>query len=134
MQRRSEEGERGCNSPGAESLWERQITVGGAEWFLGGYKKSQQCHRQAYFLQYNSFASERLQFRTWGRQTCFLSPAPSNLVTPLQECEKCRSDNVHEGQNEGLHSKYFLYCRLLAVSTTLFSFFSIHCLCLSKKM
>ena len=22
-------------------------------------------------------------FRTWGRQTCFLPPAPSNLVTPL---------------------------------------------------
>ena len=123
MQRRSEGGERGCNSPGAESLWERQIAVRGAEWFLGRAKKSQQCHRQAYFLQYNSFASERPQFRTWGHQTCFLSRAPSNLVTPLQECEKCRSDNGHEGQNEGLESKYFLYCRLLVVSTTLFTFF-----------
>jgi len=29
------------------------------------------------------FASERPQIRTWGRQTCFLSRAPPNLVTPL---------------------------------------------------
>jgi len=28
--------------------------------------------------------SERPQVRTWGRQTCFLPWAPSNLVTPLQ--------------------------------------------------
>jgi len=37
-----------------------------------------------YFLQYSTFASEKLQVRTWGRQTRFLTWAPSHLVTPLQ--------------------------------------------------
>jgi len=32
---------------------------------------------------FNTVASERPQAPTWGRQTCFLSRAPSNLVTPL---------------------------------------------------
>jgi len=36
-----------------------------------------------YLLQCSTFASERHQVRTWGRQTCFLPQAPSNLVTPL---------------------------------------------------
>ena len=39
--------------------------------------KVQQC--QKYCFQYSTLAS----FRTWGRQTCFLPRAPSNLVTPL---------------------------------------------------
>jgi len=43
-------GARGHNSPGAESLTGRQITVGGAE-------KTQQCHK--HFLEYSTFASER---------------------------------------------------------------------------
>ena len=60
-------GGRGQNSPGAESLL---VT-----------KKSQQCHK--HFFQNSTFASERLQVRTWGRQTCFLPQAPSNVVTPL---------------------------------------------------
>jgi len=47
----------------------------------GGVKKSQQCHM--YILQYSKFAPEKSQVRTWGRQTCFLPRAPSNLVTPL---------------------------------------------------
>jgi len=47
----------------------------------GGAEKSQQCHK--FFLQYSTFASKRSQFQTWGLQTCFLSRAPSNLVTPL---------------------------------------------------
>ena len=34
-------------------------------------------------LQCSTFASERPQVRTWGRQTCFLPRAPSNLVMPL---------------------------------------------------
>jgi len=34
-------------------------------------------------LQYSTFASEKPQVRTWGRQTCFLPRVPSNLVTPL---------------------------------------------------
>jgi len=53
--------------PGAKSLW--------------GRRKSQPYHKC--FLQYSIFASERSQVRTWGRQTCFLPRAPSNLVTPL---------------------------------------------------
>ena len=32
----------------------------------------------------STFASERPQVRTEGRQTCFLPRAPSNLVTPLE--------------------------------------------------
>jgi len=36
-----------------------------------------------HFSQYSTFASERPQVRTWGRQTCFLPRAPSNLVTSL---------------------------------------------------
>jgi len=44
-------------------------------------KKSQQCHK--HFLQYPTFTSKISQVRTWGRQTCFLPQAPSNLVTPL---------------------------------------------------
>jgi len=35
------------------------------------------------FVPKSTFASERSQVRTWGHQTCFLSGAPSNLVTPL---------------------------------------------------
>jgi len=46
-----------------------------------GYtEKSQKCHK--YSLQYSKFASERAQVRTWGRQTCFLPLAPSNIVMP----------------------------------------------------
>ena len=66
---------RGAQTPSAESLWGRRITAVGAE-------KSPQCHK--YFLQYSAFASERPQVRTWGRQTCFLPRAPSNLVTPVE--------------------------------------------------
>ena len=41
----------------------------------GSAEKSQKCN--------STFVSERSQVRTWGRQTCFLPRAPSNLVTPL---------------------------------------------------
>ena len=75
VQGRNEGGKGGTIPPGAKSLWGRRITEGGAE-------KSQQCHK--YFLQYSTFASERPQVRTWGRLSCFLSRAPSNLVTTLQ--------------------------------------------------
>jgi len=47
----------------------------------GDAEMSQQFHK--YFLQYSKFPSGRPQVRTWGRQTCFLPRAPSNLVTPL---------------------------------------------------
>jgi len=64
-QGRNEGGQGRHNSPGANSLWGRWITAGGAE-------KSQQCHN--YFLQYSEFAFEKLRFdhrgakhRPWGR-------------------------------------------------------------------
>ena len=44
-------------------------------------EKSQQCHK--HFLQYPTFTSKISKVWTWGRQTCFLPQAPSNLVTPL---------------------------------------------------
>jgi len=53
----------------------------GAPNHCGGAEKSHKCYK--YFLQCNEFAFERAQVRTWGRQTCFLPRAPSNLVTPL---------------------------------------------------
>ena len=60
-------GGKGAQFPG------RRITARGL--------KYQQCHK--HFFQNTTFASERRQVRTWGRQTCFLPQAPSNLVTPL---------------------------------------------------
>jgi len=71
-QRRNEGGQ---NSPGVESLWGCQITAGG--WA----PKSPNKVTSTFFN--STFASERPQVRTWGRQTCFLPRAPSNLVTPL---------------------------------------------------
>jgi len=40
-------------------------------------------------FQCSIFASERPQVRTWGRQTCFLPRAPSNLVTLLASSNAC---------------------------------------------
>jgi len=56
-----------------------QITMGAPN-HCGGTIKSQQCHK--YFLQYGTFASERAQVRTWGRQTSFLPQAPSSPGLP----------------------------------------------------
>jgi len=47
----------------------------------GVAEKSQPCHK--YFIQHNTFASEKTQVRTQGRQTCFSQRAPSNLATLL---------------------------------------------------
>ena len=47
----------------------------------GGVKKSQQCHQ--YFLQYSTFASERPQVRSSGRQTCFLPGCHLTSLRPL---------------------------------------------------
>jgi len=55
------------------------MTVSGAE-------KSQQCHK--YFPQYSTFASERPQVRTLGRQTCFL---PRGHLTSLRPCYSTRA-------------------------------------------
>jgi len=40
-------------------------------------------------LQCSTFAFERPQVRTRGRQTCFLPRAPSNFVTPLEVLQYC---------------------------------------------
>jgi len=66
--------QRGHNSPGGKSLWGRWMAAGGAE-------KSLSCHK--HFLPHSPFASVGVQVRTWGRQTWFLTRAPSNLVTHL---------------------------------------------------
>jgi len=57
-----------------------------------GAEKSQQCRK--YFLQYNTFAPERPQVRTWGRQTCFLARAPSNLGAPCLQYSRFHSNYV----------------------------------------
>ena len=59
----------------------RRVTIGGAKSLRVWAEKSQHWHK--YFLQYNTFASERTQFRTWGRQTCFL---PRRDLTSLRPC------------------------------------------------
>jgi len=77
------EGCKGGTIPGAPSHH------GGAKSLRGGGEKSKQCHK--HFLQSSTFASERPQFRTWGRQTCFLPRSQSNLVTSLaqRQVENC---------------------------------------------
>jgi len=57
-----------------------RITMGAPN-HSGGAEKCQNCHK--YFFQFSKFTSNRAQVRTWGRQTCFLPRALSNLVTPL---------------------------------------------------
>jgi len=57
---------------------------------------SRQCHKC--FLQCSKFASERPQVRLWGRQTCFLPRAPSNLVKPLTDTIRiyhCMAPGAH---------------------------------------
>ena len=61
--------------------------------YFPGAEKSQQCHKyfrapkspnnvtNTFFNIMHLFPKDL--FRTWGRQTCFLPRAPSNLVTPL---------------------------------------------------
>jgi len=67
------EGARGRNYPGAESLWGRRVMA-------GHQKITTMSH---VILQYSIFASRRPHVRKWERQTCILPRAPSNLVTPL---------------------------------------------------
>jgi len=49
-----------------------------------GHRKVPTMSHHNYFLQYSTFASVKLQVWTWGRQTLFLTRAPSHLVMPLQ--------------------------------------------------
>ena len=50
-----------------------------------GANKPQQCHK--HFFHNSTFASERPQIRTWGRQTCILPhQASSNFVTLSAQC------------------------------------------------
>jgi len=96
---------------------ERRVTMGvrnhcGAPNGCGGAKQSQQCHK--YFFQYSTFSSEKPKFRTWVRQICFLSRAPSNLVTPLMVLAKWRHSrsrysrtwmHVNDGNSAGSEEK-----------------------------
>ena len=82
-------------------------------------EKVQQCRK--YFLQYSTFVFERLPVRTWGRQTCFLPRAPSNLVTHLEAKTLCLykeqlcavaalCSRASEGGAEGLGPTGFVHC------------------------
>ena len=64
------EGEQGGHNPQTPNHW---MTAGDAE-------NSEPCLED--FLQYSKFASERRQFRTWGRQTCFFPRAPLTSLRP----------------------------------------------------
>jgi len=64
------------------------------------------------------FAFERPQVRTWGRQTCFLSRAPSNLVTPLPNTHSTKASGTEiqrHDQGCGIRSPV-IRLRLLAIS------------------
>jgi len=68
----------------------------------GDAETSQQCHK--HLLQYTTFVSERPQVRTWGRQTCFLPRAATNLVTPLlRPGPKKALGIIHFGSTIALH-------------------------------
>jgi len=87
-QRRNEGGAKGEQLPG------HRVYLGAAN-HCGGAEKSRQCHK--HFLQYSTFASERPQCRTWGRQTCFL---PGRHLTTLRPCPQLfffrdKSQNKH---------------------------------------
>ena len=58
----------------------RRVTMGAPNG-CGGAEKSQQCHK--YILQYRTYASERPQFRIWGRQTASCS---GRHLTSLRPC------------------------------------------------
>ena len=64
---------------GTQFPW-RRITIGAAN-HCRDAETPKKCHKN--FLHNSKFPFERGQVRTWGRQTCFLPRAPSNLVTPL---------------------------------------------------
>jgi len=75
-----------CRGVTREAQFPRRRVNMGAPNHYGGRRKVQspkiqKCHKC--FLQCSIFSSPRPQFRTWGRQTCFLLRAPSNLVTSL---------------------------------------------------
>jgi len=69
-QRRNEGGEGGRNSPGAESLWGRQITAEGAEW-LRGVPKSPNNITSTFFNTVHLLPKDLrsvaiLEWKTWG--------------------------------------------------------------------
>jgi len=97
-------GARGAQFPGRRITMGRRFTAVGVE-------KSQQCCK--HFLQYRMYASERYQVRTWGRQTCFLPRATSNLVTPLKSAPILRS--IFGNETFVLHAKRFVTHALCVV-------------------
>jgi len=86
-------GARGAQFPGRRATMVAPNHCGGRRMVAGGAETFQQCHKC--FLQYSIFASERPQFRTWGRQTCFMPRALSKVVTPLALCISFCSHHIH---------------------------------------
>jgi len=72
----------GRNHGGQRAQYPRRRITEGAEWLREAPKSPNNVTSTAMKYQWSTFASERPEVRTWS-QTCFLSLAPSNLVTPL---------------------------------------------------
>jgi len=73
------EGKRGAITPAPNHSGGAEI-CGGAEWLLGRQKIPTMSHVHS-SIQYICF--RKTSGSIWGRQTCYLTRAPSNLVTPL---------------------------------------------------
>jgi len=84
----------------------------------GGAEKSQQCHK--YFLENSTFASERPQVRTRGRQTCclpgiHLTQLPPSFCINLKYCIPAR-----------LHGQGYLH-KTMKCTCVLWSVFHLRC-------
>jgi len=97
---RSEGGKR-SKIPRLPNPYGCQITAGSAI-------KPRQCHK--YFFQYSAFASERSQVWRWGRQTCFLPRAPSNLVALLLPQQQSQKSRFVSQAMLLFHSCFFSHC------------------------
>jgi len=90
-------GSKGVTIPGCRITMGRRITA----CFAWGAEKAQ-CKKQAYFLQYSTFASERFQVQTWGRETLNLLIIPG-AISPLSVPGMGRKikvqDNIHNDFN-----------------------------------
>jgi len=134
----AQRGGKGAQLPG------RRITLVALK-YCEGAKKSQLCH--TYILQYSTFASGRPQVRKWGRRTCILPRAPSNLVTPLTiwRLVASRNPSIHFNETkrtatkfQGLEKKrrkirtvcvnYIGYLLPLCKSIYFRQFFCLHCI------
>ena len=106
----------GHNSPGAETLWGCQSTVGVAI-------KSQQCHK--YFLQCNALASERSQVRTWDGKP---ASCPGRHLTSLRPC--CYGSSRKNRASLAQQCFFFIHASFHTAQykTTKLTTISSHCL------